>query len=124
MANILCVGKDDALMQTRRAILERAGHVLTQACDLRQVVAACESDSFQIAVLGQSLPAAEKLRITSTVLRYCRSTRVLELHTGIAPDVSTADAHVRITASEPETLGDAVAALLRRKRRSGGTRAA
>ncbi|HKT23656.1 MAG TPA: hypothetical protein VJR04_03575 [Terriglobales bacterium] len=124
MANILCVGKDDALMQTRRVILERAGHVISQACDLRQVIAACESDSFQIAVLGQSLPAAEKLRITSTVLRYCRGIKVLELHIGIAPDVSTADAHVRVTASEPEALGDAVSALLRKKRHSRETRAA
>ena len=62
LTEVLGVGFDDAAMRTRRLILERAGHVVTQARDLRQVQAACENTSFAVAVLGQSLNANEKKR--------------------------------------------------------------
>ncbi len=43
MAHILCVGLNDALTATRKAILERAGHTVSEAKDTRQVRTVCES---------------------------------------------------------------------------------
>lgn len=60
MADVLCIGIDDAAMRTRMLVLERSGHKVTQARDLRQIQAACETISFSVAVLGQSLNARRK----------------------------------------------------------------
>jgi hypothetical protein len=111
-ADILCIGIDSAAMLTRILILERAGHNVTQARDLRQVQSACETIGFHIAILGQSLNASEKKRIADVVLKHCTATKILELHSGIAPELPQADAHLQVTAIEPQGLIDAVNALL------------
>jgi PleD family two-component response regulator len=64
LANVLCVGINDAMMRKRQSILERAGHSVTQATDLRRVIAVCERNRFAVAVLGPFLHQPEKLRVT------------------------------------------------------------
>lgn len=117
MADVLCVGIDDAAMQTRRLILEKAGHVVSQARDLRRVKEACDANSFSIVILGQALNASEKRRISDVVLTHCKSAKILELHTSITPDVPEADEHLQVSATEPENLVETVNALLRTRRR-------
>lgn len=113
-ADLLCVGIDDASMATRRLILEKAGHTVTQLHDLRQVQAACETKSFSVVVLGQSLNANEKKRISDILLKYCKNAKILELHSGIGPELPSADSHLQVNAGQPEALSEAVNALLRR----------
>ena len=117
MADLLCIGMDDAAMQTRKLILEKAGHAVTQARDLRRVKEACEVNSFAVVILGQSLNGSEKRRITDVVLTICTSAKILELHKGIQPELPQADNHLRITVSEPQDLVEAVATLLRKPRK-------
>ena len=117
MADVLCIGIDSAAMQTRMLVLERSGHRVTQARDLRQVKTACETISFAVAVLGQSLNASEKRRITDVVLTSCKSAKILELHTGIKPDLPQADKHLQVSAAEPQSLVEAVNALLQTRRK-------
>jgi 4-hydroxy-3-methylbut-2-enyl diphosphate reductase IspH len=117
MADVLCVGIDDAAMQTRRLILEKAGHVVSQARDLRRVKEACDANSFSIVILGQALNASEKRRISDVVLTHCKSAKILELHTSITPDVPEADEHLQVSATEPESLIEAVDGLLRTRRK-------
>lgn len=117
---MLCIGINSAAMQTRTLILERAGHTITQARDLRQIKAACERTSFAVAILGQSLNPSEKQRIADLVRTDCKSARLLELHEGISPEFPGADAHLQVNATEPHGLVDAVTALLampKKKRR-------
>lgn len=116
-ADILCIGMDDASMQTRRLVLERAGHQVIQARDLRQVKTACENISFGIAILGQSLNSSEKKRIADVVLASCKTAKILELHTGIAPELPEADAHLQVGAMEPKGLVEAVNTLLETPRK-------
>ena len=111
-ADILCIGMDDAAMRRRMLILERAGHKVTQARDIRQVEAACQSISISIAILGQSLNANEKKRISDVLLKHCSSAKILELHTGLAPELPHADEHLQVSAIDPQTLIEAVNALL------------
>lgn len=122
-ADILCVGIDNAAMQTRLLILERAGHNVIQARDLRRVKTACETISFDIAILGQSLSGNEKKRIIDVVIACCKTAKILELHTGIAPELTEADAHLQVSAMDPEVLIEAVDTLLgttrKKKARSG-----
>ena len=117
MADVLCIGRDDAAMQTRMLILERAGHSVSQARDLRQVKAACETFSFAVAVLGQSLNPNEKKRIVDVIMTSTKPTRILELHSGIAPELTEADEHLQVSATEPEALVKAVNTLLQQRRK-------
>ena len=95
-------------MATRRAILERVGHHVTLARDLRQVVAACEQTEFDVVILGQALPAKEKQRVVHTVLEHCKLVRVLEYHDALAPDIPTVDAHLHVAGSTPQSLVECV----------------
>jgi hypothetical protein len=115
--DVLCIGIEDAAMQTRRLILEKAGYTVTLARDLRQVKTECENNSFSIAILGQLLNPSEKKRITDVVRRYCKTGKILELHTAITPDVPEADAHLQVSASEPAGLIEAVSTLQKTPRK-------
>lgn len=116
-ADILCIGIDNNAMRTRLLILERAGHRVVQARDLRQVKTACETISFDIAVLGQSLSANEKRRIADVVTSSCKTAKILELHTGLTPELPEADAALQVGAMEPEGLVETVATLLQTQRK-------
>ena len=117
MANLLCVGIDDAAMMTRKLTLEKAGHTVTQTRDLLQVKAACEGADFSIAILCQSLNSNEKKRIRDVLLTNCKAARILELHKSITPELSDADWHLQIGAAEPQGLTEAVNTLLRMPRK-------
>jgi hypothetical protein len=106
-------------METRRMILERAGHSVTSAQDLRDVIAACRSEAFEVVILGQSLPRNEKLRIRDVVHIECRNAKVLELHTGITPELPSADGHLHVATGAPEALVDCVNNLITNRQSRG-----
>lgn len=114
---ILCIGIDNAAMQTRLLILEQAGYQVIQARDVRRVKTACENISFAIAILGQSLNGNEKKRISDVVMACCKTAKILELHTGIAPELPGADAHLQVVAMAPEVLVETVDTLLQTPRK-------
>jgi len=111
MARVLHVGTNEAVMATRRAILERAGYEVTLAHNLREVVAACTVNSFDVVILGQSLPAREKQRLVHIVLEHCKPIRFLEYHNGIAPDMPSVHAHLHVPSSTPQSLVECVKSL-------------
>lgn len=79
--------------------------------------AACETNSFAVAILGQSLNPSEKMRIADVIFKHCGSARILELHTAISAELPEADAHLQVNAIQPEGLIEAVAMLLRTPRK-------
>ncbi|MFL6438671.1 MAG: hypothetical protein ACJ71Q_13920 [Terriglobales bacterium] len=117
MANIIHVGTHEAVLLTRKVILEKAGHNVTLARDLRAVIAACDSGSFDVGIIGQALPPKEKLRVSDTLQSRCTGIKILELHDAIAPDLETTDAHLRVAQTTPENLIDTVNRLSRIHRR-------
>ena len=76
---VLCTGTDRTLMQTRAMILERAGHTVVPATNEPQLIDACSKVSFDVAVIGQSVPELEKSRVLRLIREYCPKTKVLEL---------------------------------------------
>ena len=105
-------------MAMRRMVLERAGHTVTEARDLRAVSEACRNISVSVAILGQSLPQKEKLRIGDVIRSECPRTKILELHIGMSPDVLSADANLQVVAGAvPESLVECVAALASSRKR-------
>src|SRR5438270_1725316 len=117
MANVIHVGINPAVLATRKAILEKAGHSVTLARDLRELISACEGSSFDIGIIGQALPAMEKLRISDTLRNHCEGIRILEFHDAIKPDVQTADAHLRMADTTPASFLDTVTELARRRKK-------
>jgi DNA-binding response OmpR family regulator len=80
MAVVLCTGVDQALMQTRRLILESAGHTVIDARDEREVLAACNERGFDVAVLGQAVSSRVKRHIAAVIRQHCPSAKVLEMY--------------------------------------------
>jgi CheY-like chemotaxis protein len=113
---------DDAAMQTRRMVLESAGHSVNIATDLRHVIAACERIQFAVAVLGHHMPLKEKLRVSDVVRELCPKAKILELHASLAPDTLDVDGHLSVNADNfPEKLVAAVGRLTALKKRRGDT---
>src|SRR5689334_974497 len=93
MADILCIGIDDSSMRAKQSTLERAGHTVSLAKDVRQVIAACSGIRFDVILIGQTLPAKEKLRVHELIQRYCAGAKILEQYAA-APELPAADAHM------------------------------
>jgi CheY-like chemotaxis protein len=115
MALVLGTGIDKSLLQTRRYILEAAGHTVVTVTDEKTLLAACKEHTFDVAVIGQSTGAKAKRRISGLVREHCPNAKVLELyepHLGQALD--DADASI-VTPVEPHSLADRVTELAHRK---------
>src|SRR5690242_3848735 len=80
MALVLCTGVDKALLQSRRLILEAAGHTVVTVTDEKALLDACKENSFDVAVIGQSTVAQVKRRICTLVREHCPNVKVLELY--------------------------------------------
>ncbi len=116
MALVLCIGAQTALMETRRLILERAGHRVVPAMSIPDVQQACSKNDFDVAIIGQAVPAKEKLRILDLVRDACPTTKVLELHTiPSGRTLENADGWLLVPSEVPSELADRVTALAKRK---------
>ena len=103
MANILCIGIDDASMAAKQSTLQSAGHTVSLAKDVKQVIAACSGIRFDLVLIGQSLPAKEKLRVHELLQNYCPDAKIIEQHVA-APELIAADAHFRAGQSNEDLI--------------------
>jgi hypothetical protein len=81
-----------------------------------EVEQAGANNDFDVAVIGQGIPAKEKLRIIELVRRACPTSKILELHT--TPSGRTlpdADDWLPVPAEVPSDLAERVTALAKRK---------
>jgi hypothetical protein len=97
---------------TRKVMLEAAGHTVTTARDFREVMAACESRIFAVAILGQTLSFNEKLKMSQALREKCSGLRILELYTTEPPALRHGTARLEVSATEPEELVTAVNSLV------------
>lgn len=70
----------------------------------------------KVAVLGSALGSNEKMRTSDVVRKQCKAAKILELHTGIAPELPSAHGHLR--KAQPAGLIEAVNALLPKVRKA------
>ena len=104
MANVLCIGVAEGVSKEQSAALEGAGHSLSEAKDVRQVITACSGIQFDVVLIGHSLPAMEKLRVGDIVRRHCGVAKILELHNSSLRQLPAADAHLRVRPSFVDDL--------------------
>ena len=109
MARVVCTGIDLHLMETRKMILEQAGHDVLMARTEPDLLAACENHDIDVAVIGQALSPNIKRSIAATVRRFCPSARILELysiHQGRS--IEDADSWLEVPADVPQDLAERV----------------
>ena len=112
MALVLCTGRNDLLIATRKAILERAGHKVVTATEERELIAACIANRFDVAVIGQTISANQKTRVLSLIREHCPPARVLELFSpNRGKDLAGADDWLEVPASVPSDLAERVSAI-------------
>lgn len=115
MALVLCTGVDPSVVHTRHLILERAGHVVISALDEPSLIAACEHNKFEVAVVGQSVSAKSKRRIARLVRENCPDAKLLELYNlSTGKVLEDADAWLEVLADVPQELAVQVKTLAAR----------
>ena len=120
MAVVLCTGLDPALLETRKLILEQAGHTVVTAKNQDTIIAACYKWIFDVAVIGQSVSPTSKRSIGATIREHCPSAKILELYASNQPKaVEFANSWLEVPADVPQELADRVSELANPNRRSG-----
>jgi hypothetical protein len=109
VALVLCTGIDKVLLETRKLILERAGHTVVSVIDEPSLLRACQKHSFEVAVIGQTVSTNMKRHIASIIKQHCPDVKVLELYPQFSKQVlSEADAALPVPVDVPRDLADRV----------------
>ncbi len=108
--SILVVSLDQTHSDVRRQILEQAGFKVVAVTDIRSLIAACKAQEFSLAIIGHSIPPAEKARISREMRTDCyKHIPTLELHEGSDPDIAAvAFSFLQSATSEPDAFLDTV----------------
>ena len=98
---ILSVSYDEVLLRTRHLMLERAGYGVVSVVSFQAALESCEGGSFDVFLLGHSLPHSEKLQLVRAFRRACPGP-VIALRRNVGEQlVATADYHIE---ADPEPL--------------------
>jgi len=117
LALVLCTGIDKALLETRRLILEHAGHAVVSVTDEPSLIRACQNRSFDVAVIGQTVSHNMKLRLVSLIREHCPTVKILELYPQFSKRVlPDADAALAVPIDIPKELADCVNKLAEQKK--------
>lgn len=109
MARVLCTGIDAMLLQTRKLILESAGHEVITVMDEQSLVALCKEECFDVAVIGQTVTSKIKRRVSALVREHCPESRILELYQPhIGRSLEDADSWLVVPADIPMQLTERV----------------
>lgn len=104
-------------METRKLILQLAGHRVITAMNEIELAVACESNPFDVVVIGQTAKPSIKRSIYSMVRNRCPSAKILELyspHQGRS--LEDAESWMEVPAAVPRDLADRVSELAKSQR--------
>jgi len=72
MARILSISYDEALLTTRQWMLEHLGHQVSSAVGFAKAIGLCQKESFDLVVIGHSIPQADKQAIVAEIRKTCK----------------------------------------------------
>jgi CheY-like chemotaxis protein len=122
VALVLCTGVDPILLQTRKLILEQAGHTVITARSQQELTAACNQYQFDVAVIGQTVSVNMKRIIAGLIREQCRSVKILELHGRYeSRSVPDADSWLETPTDIPRDLSSRVTELAEKKKQGGAS---
>lgn len=122
MALVLCAGVEGSVLETRKLLLEAAGHIVVTAMDEMSLVDACGKNAFDVAVIGQMISPNMKGHVASLVKRHRPEIKLLELyapHTGRT--LEWADSWLMVPPDSPRELVDEVDELAGKEKSNGAT---
>jgi CheY-like chemotaxis protein len=112
-ARILSVSYDLPLLRTRHMLLERDGYEVISTSDLETSLEKCKQSSFDIFILGHSIPGEEKQKIVKAFRETCQAP-IISLRRGIGDSPGDgADFHID---PDPEPLLNTIADVMRKKK--------
>ncbi len=100
---VLNVSADLSLLETRRAILERGGYLVSCASNAVDVVQLCRNETFDVVVVGHSLPKRQKHAVIQAVRKYNPAARIIGLYRISAAETAGADLAID-SHDDPEIL--------------------
>jgi len=107
MARSLSVSYDVSLLHTRQLILQQQGHSVISAFGFTQALKQCNSgQSFDIFILGHSMPTDDKEALISDFRKHCPGGPVIALRRIGERPVIGADYEIE---PEPQEIVDLVA---------------
>jgi CheY-like chemotaxis protein len=68
---ILSVSYDQALLATRKMLLEQQGYDVTSALGFTEAVEQCQKSNFDLFIIGHSIPDKDKLHLIETFRKHC-----------------------------------------------------
>ena len=117
MALVLCTGVHRNLVETRKLILEDAGHTVITALSESTIEHACEHHNFDVAVIGQAITTNEKTRFLAIIRQHCPAVKVLELYPSyLGKALEAADDWLQVPLDVPPELAERVTALAKSSR--------
>jgi hypothetical protein len=83
---ILVFSRDPQLADIRKKVLEKSGFSDIPIMDVEAVKATCEKSAIRMAMIGYSVPPADKRRVANVIKESCK-VPVLELHREGGPEL-------------------------------------
>ncbi len=122
MAQVLCFGSNKPLEQSRKMLLQRAGHDVVTVMQTDDIEAAFDGRAIDVAIIGQSIPPWQKRRIRDLVRRHCSTAKILELYPPFGARIlEDADDWLEVPPKVPTELTERVSKLaLKKSAASGG----
>lgn len=118
MAVVLCTGVDPLLLETRKLILQQAGHVVIEATNSREAIAICSKQRVDVVLLCQTLRPEGKRAMVVGVRQYCPAARILELyHSHHGKALNDADEWLEVPPAVPQDLAKRVEELAKHEPR-------
>src|SRR5262249_20256789 len=115
MATVLCTGIQGALLNTRKLVLEHAGHHVFVAMNAQEIIAAGQKLKFDVAIIGQSTDARTKRQWAALIRQHCPGARILEIYIPhLGASILSADAWLESPAI-PAKLKERIAELITKK---------
>lgn len=108
MPRILSVSYDEALLYTRRLLLEAAGYNVTSAFGFKESLYQCKQGGFELFILGHSILLSDKQALIKEFRASCPGS-ILSLRLPSESDVEGADFYVD---PDPENVLRLVAQIL------------
>jgi CheY-like chemotaxis protein len=106
-------------MESRRLILQHAGHTVITARDERELTSACAKHEFDVAVIGQATSPKVKKALVQLLREKCPATRILELYPLYqGKTLEDADAWLEAPINVPHELAERVTELATRPKKS------
>jgi CheY-like chemotaxis protein len=112
--SILSISPSQALLTTRKMLLEREGYSVVSCANFREMELACVDQTFDLAIIGHSLEANTKRALAARIRDVSPGTPILEM-CHISPEISdaeftTSDNPTELIRHVRQILGDLVLA--------------